>query len=230
MANCPWGGFLALPYKFETSLNSLTQAKRICMCESQNPFRHTPLPLHSDIHPHNKQVCTLRKWKRKKDDGMSVALLNISGNSCLLWILKHDLFTFVWHLWYTKMSLLWSVDVQVAPLRLCFYLLFYVFVLSLFTCITSALIIYNKRTLLDIGHRCHNLLQDTLSMNPTWPLEILRNTEENKGHLNNPRRPKKHRGKRAGIRNRLREMAHNPLFDSNMAHELGSGQCSKAIW
>ncbi len=29
---------------------------------------------------------------------------------------------------------------------------FYIFLLSLFTCITSALIIYDKRTLLDIGH------------------------------------------------------------------------------
>ncbi len=38
------------------------------------------------------------------------------------------------------MALLCSVAVQVAPLRLCFYLLFYVFLLSLFTRITSALI------------------------------------------------------------------------------------------
>ncbi len=87
----------------------------------------------------------------------------------------------------TKMALLWSVDVRVAPLRLCFYLLFYVFLLSLFTRITSALIIYDKRTLLDIGHHYTNLLQDILSTDPTWPLAILRNTEENKGHLNNPR-------------------------------------------
>ncbi len=86
----------------------------------------------------------------------------------------------------------------------------YIFLLSLFTCITSALIIYDKRTLLDIGHRYTNLLQDTLSMNPTWPLEILRNTEVNNGHLNNPRRRKKHHGKRTGIHNRLRERAHSP--------------------
>lgn len=39
---------------------SLTQAKRICMCETQNPFHHTPLHPHSDIHPHNMLVCTLR--------------------------------------------------------------------------------------------------------------------------------------------------------------------------
>ncbi len=48
-----------------------------------------------------------------------------------------------------------------APLNLCFYILFYVFLLSLFTRVTSALFTYDKRTLLDIGHRCTNLLQDT---------------------------------------------------------------------
>ncbi len=67
-----------------------------------------------------------------------------------------------------------------APLNLCFYILFYVFLLSLFTRLTSALFIYDKRTLLDIGHRCTNLLQDTLSTDPAWPLEILRNAEVNK--------------------------------------------------
>ncbi len=48
-------------------------------------------------------------------------------------------------------------------------------------------VIYDKRTRLDIGHRYTNLLQDTLYTNPTWPLEILQNTEENNGHLNNRR-------------------------------------------
>ncbi len=102
-------------------------------------------------------------------------------------------------------AMLCSVADRVAPLRLCSYLLFYVFLLSLLTRITSALIVYDKRTLLNIGHRYTNLLQDTLSTNPTWPLEILRNTEENKGHLNKSRRQriKKHHGKRAGIHNRL---------------------------
>ncbi len=112
------------------------------------------------------------------------------------------------------MALLCSVAVQVAPLRLCFYQLFNVFLLSLFKRITSALIIYDKRTLLDIGHRYTNLLQDTLSTNLTWPLEILRDTEENKGHLNNPRSRKKHSGKCVGIRNRLRERAHSPPLPS----------------
>ncbi len=114
------------------------------------------------------------------------------------------------------MAPLCSVAVRVAPLRLCSYLLVYVFLLSLFTCIMSALIIYDKRTLLDIGLRYTNLLQDTLSTNPTWPLEILWNTEENNGHLNNPRKQKikKHHGKRTGIRNRLRERAHSPPLPS----------------
>ncbi len=77
----------------------------------------------------------------------------------------------------------------------------------------SAMIIYDKRTLLDIGQRYTNLIQDTLSTNPTWPLEILQHNE-NKGRLNNPRRRRKHRGRRAGIRNRLRKRAHSPLLPS----------------
>ncbi len=101
-----------------------------------------------------------------------------------------------------------------APLNLCFNILFYVFVLSLFTRITSALFIYDRRTLLDIGHHCTNLLQDTLSTDPAWPLEILRSTEVNDGRLNNPRRRRKHRGRRAGIRNRLRKRAHSPPLPS----------------
>ncbi len=59
-------------------------------------------------------------------------------------------------------------------LKLCFYLPFYVFLLSLFTRIPSALF---------IGHRYTNLLQDTLSTDPAWPLEILRSTEVNKDFL-----------------------------------------------
>ncbi len=100
-----------------------------------------------------------------------------------------------------------------APLNLCFNIL-YVFLLSLFTRITSALFIYDRRTLLDIGHHCTNLLQDTLSTDPAWPLEILRTTDVNKGRLNNPRRRRKHLGRRAGIRNRLRKRAHSPPLPS----------------
>ncbi len=39
------------------------------------------------------------------------------------------------------------------------------------------MIMYDKRTLLDIGQRYTNLIQDTLSTDPAWPLEILPNTE-----------------------------------------------------
>ncbi len=109
-----------------------------------------------------------------------------------------------------------SDAVQVAPLRLCYYLLSYLLLLSLFTHITSTLITYDKETLLDIGHRYTNLFQDTLSSNPSWPFEILRNMERNNGHLNiHPRRPiKKRHGKRTGIRNRLRKRAHSPPLPS----------------
>ncbi len=59
-----------------------------------------------------------------------------------------------------------------------------------------------------------NLIQDTLSTDPAWPLEILQSTELNIGHLNNPRRRRKHGGKHAGIRNRLRKRAHSPPLPS----------------
>ncbi len=93
----------------------------------------------------------------------------------------------------------------------CFFLPIFT---SFCTRVTSAMIIYDKRTLLDIGQRYTILIQDTLSTYPTWPLEILWNTELNKGHLNNPRRRRKHRGRRAGIRNRLRKRAHSPPLPS----------------
>ncbi len=110
-----------------------------------------------------------------------------------------------------KMAPLCSEAVQVALLRLCFYLLFYLLLLSLFTHIMSALITYDKGTLLDIGHRYTNLFRVTLSTNSSWPLEILRNAEENNGHR---RWIKKHYGKCAGICNRLRKRAHSPPLPS----------------
>lgn len=110
------------------------------------------------------------------------------------------------------MAPLSSDVVQVAPVRLSFYLFLYFILLSLFTHISSALITYDKGTLLDIGHCFTNLFQDTLSYDPSWPSEILRDAEMNNGHLNNhPRqRIKKHNGKCAGIRNRLRKRAYSP--------------------
>ncbi len=76
------------------------------------------------------------------------------------------------------------------------------------------MIMYDRRTLLDIGQRYTNLIKDTLSTDPAWPLEILRNNELNNDHLNNRRRRKKHRGRRAGICNRLRKRAHSPPLPS----------------
>ncbi len=90
-------------------------------------------------------------------------------------------------------ALLCTVDVKDGSAQFVLLYTFYVFLLSLFTRITSALFIYDKITLLDIGHRC---------------------TEVNKGRLNNPRRRKKHRGRRAGIGDRLRKRAHSPPLPS----------------
>ncbi len=116
------------------------------------------------------------------------------------------------------MALLSSDACELAPLKillLCvlFFVFFPIFT-SLITRVTSAMIMYDKRTLLDIGQRYTNLIQDTLSTDPAWPLEILRSTEVDKGRLNNTRRRKKHRGKHAGIRNRLRKRAHSPPLPS----------------
>ncbi len=88
------------------------------------------------------------------------------------------------------------------------------FFTSLLTRVSSAMIMYDRRTLLDIGQRYTNLIQNTLSADPAWPLEILRSTELNNDHLNNRRRRRKHRGRRAGIRNRLRKRAHSPPLPS----------------
>ncbi len=109
-------------------------------------------------------------------------------------------------------ALLSSVACELAPLRIVLLCGFFLRIFtSLFTRVTSATIIYDKRTLLDVGQRYTNLIQDTLSTDPAWPLEILRSTELNIGHLNNPRRQRKHCGKRARIRNRLRKRANSPL-------------------
>ncbi len=100
-------------------------------------------------------------------------------------------------------ALLSSVACELAPLRIvlfmCFFLTYFYFFTSLFIRVSSTMIMYDRRTLLDIGQRYTNLIQDTLSTDPAWPLEILRNNELNNDHLNNRRRRKKHRGRRAGI-------------------------------
>ncbi len=112
------------------------------------------------------------------------------------------------------MALLSSVACELAPLKIVFLCVFFSIFTSLFIRVTSAMIMYDKRTLLDIGQRYTNLIQDTLYTDPAWPLEILRSTAADKGRLNNTRRRKKHRGKCAGIRNRLRKRAHSPPLPS----------------
>ncbi len=111
-------------------------------------------------------------------------------------------------------ALLSSVACELAPLRIVLLCVFLPIFTFLFIRVTSAMIVYDKRTLLDIGQCYNNLIQDTLSTDPAWPLEILRNTELNNDHLNNPRRRRKHHGRRAGIRNRLRKRAHSPPLPS----------------
>lgn len=94
------------------------------------------------------------------------------------------------------MAPLSPVAVQVAPLRSCFT--------------------YGKEMLLDIGHRFTDLFQDILSPSPLWPSEILRGVGMDNGCLDGHpwRRIGKHRGKRAGIRNRLRKRAYSPPLPS----------------
>ncbi len=109
-----------------------------------------------------------------------------------------------------EFSRLWISSAQNCVFMCFFFSIF----TSLFIRVTSAMIMYDKRTLLDIGQCYTNLIQDTLYTDPAWPLEILRSTEADKGRLNNTRRRRKHRGKRAGIRNRLRKRAHSPPLPS----------------
>ncbi len=115
-------------------------------------------------------------------------------------------------------ALLSSDACELAPLRivlLCVFFTYFLFFLLLFLIrVSSAMIMYDRRTLLDIGQRYTNLIQDTLSTDPAWPLEILQINELNNDHLNNRRRRKKHRGRCAGICNRLRKRAHSPPLPS----------------
>ncbi len=78
-----------------------------------------------------------------------------------------------------SVALLSSVACELAPLRIVLLCVFFLPIFtSLFARVTSAMIIYDKRTLLDIGQRYTNLIQDTLFTNPMWPLEILRHNEK----------------------------------------------------
>ncbi len=65
----------------------------------------------------------------------------------------------------------YPVACELAPLRIVLLCVFFLPIFtSLFTRVMSAMIIYDKEhflDILDIGHRCTNLLKDTLSTNPT---------------------------------------------------------------
>ncbi len=124
----------------------------------------------------------------------------------------------LWNILSHPVALLSSVACELAPLRivlLCvFFYLFFIFLLLFLIRVSSAMIMYDRRTLLDIGQRYTNLIQNTLSADPAWPLEKPWNNVLNNDHLNNRRRRRKHRGRRAGIRNRLRKRAHSPPLPS----------------
>ncbi len=89
------------------------------------------------------------------------------------------------------LALLCTVDVKDGSAQfVLLYNFLRIFTFSFYSHNVCTIYIRQKNTL-DIGHRCTNLLQDTLSTaDPAWPVEILRNTEVNKGRLNNPRRRK----------------------------------------
>ncbi len=100
---------------------------------------------------------------------------------------------------FLPVALLSSVACELAPLRivlLCVFLTyFFIFFLLLFDTCMSAMIMYDRRTLWTLDIAYTNLIKDTLSTDPAWPLEILRSTELNNDHLNNRRRRRKHRGR-----------------------------------
>ncbi len=77
--------------------------------------------------------------------------------------------------------------------------------------LTFAFYFYTHNVCTDHLRQRNTLSPNSLSPNSSWPLEILRNAEGNNGHR---RRNKKHHGKSAGIRNRLRKRVHSPPLPS----------------
>ncbi len=141
------------------------------------------------------------------------ALINFYQNTQ-----KNNKYDVIWFFFFffggaAEFSRLWISSAQNCAF-MCVSLPIFNFFTSLLIRVSSAMIMYDRRTLLDIGQRYTNLIQNTLSTDPAWPLEILRSTELNNDHLNNRRRRRKHRGRRAGIRNRLRKRAYSPPLPS----------------
>ncbi len=114
-------------------------------------------------------------------------------------------------------ALLSSVACELTSLRmcvLCFFLTYFYFFTSLFIRVSSAMIIYDRKNTFghwtalhypDSGHFIHGpsvAIGDTSEQRvEQWPPE-------------KPQETRKHRGRRAGIRNRLRERAHSPPLPS----------------
>ncbi|XP_039874560.1 uncharacterized protein LOC120725650 [Simochromis diagramma] len=109
------------------------------------------------------------------------------------------------------------------PLRLSTFLVFYLFFALVYIPKSSSLIVYDHRSLVNIGDKVAHLILDTFKPDPSWPPEILRGAENNKGRAAHPRRgTKKRRGKRTGIRNRLRQQAHRASLPSILLANIQS--------
>ncbi len=149
---------------------------------------------------------------------MNIDVFRQIGDYCIPFKNKSNLNPLRLQRFSLPVALLSSVACELAPLRIVLYVCFFTYFLFFFTSllirVSSAMLMYDRRTLLDIGQRYTNLIQNTLSADPAWPLEILRSTELNNDHLNNRRRRRKHHGRRAGIRDILRKRALSPPLPS----------------
>lgn len=101
-----------------------------------------------------------------------------------------------------------------APLRLCSFLVFYLVIVLLHLPNLVGLIVYDSRTLLNVGKNFAHVISDTFKPDPS-STEILRGLDNNRGRDACPgRRTKKRRGTRAGVQNRLRQQAHRAPLPS----------------
>lgn len=105
--------------------------------------------------------------------------------------------------------------VAAAPYRLCIICIYAIFFCSLFLQ-SYASITYDFEALHKIATSTLYLHPGILCESSSWPREILRDSNTNNGYKSSqPRRwKKKHRGKRAGVRNKLRTRAHRPPLPS----------------
>ena len=133
------------------------------------------------------------------------------------------------------MARLCSDAVVVAPVRLCYFLVFLLFIFSFLSSTALALTTYDRNTLLDIGSQQTHAITDLISVFllsglSSWPAEILRRASSNNNNNNSDgpsrsgRRRKKHRGRRGGVKNRLRAQAHRPPLPSILLANVQSLQ------